>query len=1090
MAVNIPQLDAVADLLKALRKKKAHHAAVAGLWGSGKTLAAVQTAVAMDRPLLIVARGPIEADGIYDDLTSLADPDRCLLLPAWEVLPTDVMDPADDIVAERMSTLRALTAAMEKDEPTFVVTPVRALLQYVVPREAVGAGVLTMAVGQELPMEDLLEHLVGLGYERDLMVEQRGQMSVRGGIFDIFPISAELPYRVEFFGDEIESIRPFEPETQRSVGTIDEIQILPRSEKGILRRAKEEDALAVLTDYFPKNTLVVLDEPAAIHQEAELLHEQLHESPFSMAWDAGQEHLESFTRVALSQMPTDTDADTARLSASMQTIGGWRRDPEGFWKQLEQWGLEGYAVYILCNNPGERRRMLELLGERGYKPGQESFPLDVSVGRLQAGFASQADRMAVLSEREIFGRHFVRRRRRRFEAGESLKTMGDLKVGDYIVHEHHGIGCYLGLRRFEGKSGDFLTIKYSKGDKLYLPASNIDAIQRYSAGEGKLPKIDKLGGSTWAKTKDRVKKAVRDMTEELVKLYAARETNEGHAFNGDTPWQNEFEDEFPYDETPDQARAIAEVKRDMESVRPMERLICGDVGFGKTEVALRAAFKCVMDGKQVAILVPTTVLAEQHFNTFSERLADYPMEVGLLSRFRTAAQQKKTVERLKSGEVDIIIGTHRLVSKDIEIKNLGLLIIDEEQRFGVAQKEKLKQLRVHVDVLTLSATPIPRTLNLSLLGTRDMSLINTAPNDRLPVHTCIENFDDRLIAEAIHREIAREGQVFFLHNRVQNIEKIAEMIQRLVPHARIAIGHGQMPEKALERVMTDFVLGKIDVLVCTTIIGSGIDIPNANTIIVNNADNFGLAELYQLRGRVGRYKHRAFAYLLVPGDRALSEDAEKRLKALEEFSTLGSGFRIAMRDLEIRGAGNLLGGEQSGNIAAVGFDTYAQLIEEAVAEIKGQPKARHALPPFDMAVDAFIPEGYVPSSAQKITLYKRIASIRDLDEATEMAEELKDRFGTPPAPVRRLLEVVRVRALGAEAAAKRIASVDGGIAIEFDSGRPLHEGSRNNLLQQFGDRLSFAWNKTPTITLQTPKAESPEDLIDAAEELLNAIAEE
>jgi transcription-repair coupling factor (superfamily II helicase) len=776
-----------------------------------------------------------------------------------------------------------------------------------------------------------------------------------------------------------------------------------------------------------------------------------------------------------------------RVSAPMRSMT-WEGHSEGFWEQLTHWDADGYTVVLLCNNTGERARLLELLTERGYRPGEDKFDLRIEIGRLRAGFASPPDKLAVLSEREMFGRHYVRRVRRRFEAGTTVTSFSDLKAGDYVVHVQHGIGRYLGLRRFSGKAGDFLAVQYQGGDKLYVPVSHIDLVQKYSGGDGAAPKIDRLGGATWAKTRARVKKSVRDMTEELLKLYAARDSREGHAFRPDTPWQQEFEDSFEYEETPDQARAIVEVKRDMENPRPMDRLLCGDVGFGKTEVALRAAFKAVMDGKQVAMLVPTTVLAQQHFNTFTERMADYPVTVALMNRFVSPTQQKKTVELLKSGEVDIVIGTHRVTSKDVKFKDLGLVIIDEEQRFGVAQKEKLKQFRTLVDVLTMTATPIPRTLNLSLLGVRDMSVINTAPNDRLPIHTLIEAFDERVVIEAIRRELAREGQVFFVHNRVQTINGVAGLVHKLVPEARIAVGHGQMHEHELERVMTSFVNKEVDVLVCTTIIGSGIDIPNANTIIVNNADHFGLSELYQLRGRVGRYKHRAFAYLLIPGDRALTEDAQKRLKALEEFSSLGAGFRIAMRDLEIRGSGNILGGEQHGHIAAVGYDTYIELIQETVAEIKGEPIVVRRLPAFEIAVDAYIPEDYVDSDTQKITLYKRIAGVKSVEEVEEMEAELADRFGPVPAPVRRLLEIMRARAIAADLGAKRIVAGKDAVVVEFDNGRFLSRGTRNVLSQHFGTRLEFAWQNEPALRYKLD-GESSEESIKAVQRLLKVLAE-
>jgi transcription-repair coupling factor (superfamily II helicase) len=890
-------------------------------------------------------------------------------------------------------------------------------------------------------------------------------MSVRGGIFDIFPIAGELPYRIEFFGDEIESIRRFEPETQRSVERMDEVQILPRSEKMLLSQlAKDKQGLSPITAYFPKDTIVVFDEPMAIAEEAENISQQFGDSPYYMSWEEALGHLGKLPRISLAQVGYERAEDAVRITAPMRSMTGWAGQTDDFWEQLKQWDVEGYTVQLLCVNTGERRRLHELIEEQGYRLGQDAFDLRVDIGRLRAGFSSPDDKLAVLSEREMFGRHYIRRTRRRFEAGATVTQFSDLKSGDYIVHALHGIGHYLGLRRFEGKAGDFMAMQYAGGDTLYVPVTHIDQVQKYIAGESAVPKVDKLGGATWARTRARAKKAVKDMTAELVKLYAAREGQHGHAFPPDTPWQQEFEDAFEYEETPDQDRAIIDVKRDMESARPMDRLLCGDVGYGKTEVALRAAFKAVMDGKQVALLAPTTVLAQQHYSTFTERLADFPIRIEMLSRFRTPRQQQETVDRLKAGEVDIVIGTHRLTSKDVQFKDLGLLVVDEEQRFGVEHKERLKQMRTYVDVLTMSATPIPRTLHFSLIGVRDMSVINTAPNDRLPIHTCIDAWDEKLVREAIERELNRQGQVFFLHNRVQTIDRVAAFINKLVPRARIGIGHGQMHKHELEEVMSAFIRKEIDVLVCTTIIGSGIDIPNANTIIIDRADNFGLSELYQIRGRVGRYKHRAFAYLLIPGDRALSEEAQQRLKALEDFSALGSGFRIAMRDLEIRGAGNILGGEQSGHIASVGYETYKDLIAEAVAEIKGEPLRRRNLPPFEISVDAFIPEEYVPTPQQKMTLYRRIAGIQAPDEVDDLFDELKDRFGMPPGPVRRLLDVMRARAAAAELGVRSMTAAAGAIALEFESSRFLGRPVQSKLRQAFGDRLQFAWQDRPSIT--------------------------
>ncbi|MBI2434759.1 MAG: transcription-repair coupling factor [Candidatus Hydrogenedentes bacterium] len=1062
--MELPSLQIIEQSRSLLGRKTPQHVEVVGPWGSAKSLIAVQTARELGCSLLIIAAGRTDAEQIHDDLTTFAGEDSVALFPAWEVLPSDTMDPADDIVAERMNTLQRMTAALEGQRPLHVVAPVRSLLQHVVRRKRLAGDTLSFSTGQEIDLDRLLEHLIRMGYKREVMVENRGEISVRGGIVDIFPISSELPYRIELFGDEIESIRKFEPETQRSIERADSIQLLPRSEKNMLRQtAKDAQGLGALTEYFPENTLVVMDEPMAILEEVAQVESQIGDSPFYGRWDQTLEQLKKLSLLSLAQVGHAVAPGATRISVPVRSAASWAGHTDDFWTQLKQWDQEEYRVLILCINSGERRRLYELLEEQGYRLGQDRFQLRVEIGRLRAGFISPQDKLAVISEREIFGRHYVRRTRRRFEAGTTITQFSDLKSGDYIVHAVHGIGRYLGLRRFEGKSGDYMALQYSGGDTLYVPVTAIDQIQKYTAGDGAMPKIDKLGGASWARKKAGVKKAVRDMTEELVKLYAARESAQGHSYAADTPWQAEFEDSFQYEETPDQARAIDEVKRDMESPRPMDRLLCGDVGYGKTEVALRAAFKAVMDGKQVALLAPTTVLAQQHANTFAERLADYPVRVEVLTRFRSPSQQKETIERLKSGEVDIMIGTHRLISKDIGFKNLGLIVIDEEQRFGVAHKERLKHLRHHVDVLTLSATPIPRTLHMSLIGVRDMSIINTAPNDRLPIHTCIEAWDENLIREAIERELARQGQVFFLHNRVQTIDKVAVLVNKLAPRARVSYAHGQMHKHELEEVMLRFIDKEIDVLVCTTIIGSGIDIPNANTIIVDRADTFGLSELYQIRGRVGRYKHRAFAYLLVPGDRALSEEAQQRLKALEDFSALGSGFRIAMRDLEIRGAGNLLGADQSGHIAAVGYETYKDLIAEAVAEQRGEPVRVRTLPPFDVSVDAHIPDEYVPTAQQKMTLYRRIGSVQTAQEVDDLLSELADRFGQPPGPVKRLLDVMRARALAGELGVRALTAAKGVVTLEFESAQTLGKERAQRLRQAFGHGLEITWQNRPAL---------------------------
>jgi len=1087
MSIATQQLALIPDLIKALGRKAKDPVEVVGPWGSGKTLIAFQAARARNSAVLIVTPGRSDAEAIYDDLCTFAGEDKAALLPAWEVLPTDIMNPSDDIVAERMNTMKRLAAALERGGPMCVVMPVRAFLQRVPEPKRLTGDTLTLRSSAELPIDQLLEKLIKMGYTREVMVENRGEVSARGGIVDIFPISSELPYRVEFFGDEIDSIRRFEPETQRSVEQVEEIQILPRSEKLLLNELAKKGELATIAKYFPPDTLVVIDEPLAVREEAETAHAQVPDSPFYLDWPEAEQKLHKFDHFSIAQVAHAKADKAIRILAPMHSITGFAGKTQDFWEQLKRWDIEGYRVHLVCLNSGERRRLHELLEEQGYRIGQDNFDLHVDLGRLRSGFAAPGDKLVVLSEREMFGRHYVRRTRRRFEAGATITQFSDLKAGDYIVHALHGIGRYLGLRRFEGKAGDFMSLQYSSGDTLFLPVTRIDEVQKYVAGDGAVPKVDKLGGASWAKSKARVKKAVRDMTEELVKLYAIRESQEGHAFQKDTHWQIEFEDAFEYDETPDQLRAINDVKRDMETPKPMDRLLCGDVGYGKTEVALRAAFKAVMDGKQVALLAPTTVLAQQHYKTFSERLADYPIKVEIINRFRTDKEVKGVVERLKSGEVDIAVGTHRLLSKDVSFKDLGLVVIDEEQRFGVGHKERLKQLRTHVDCLTLSATPIPRTLHLSLIGVRDMSAINTAPNDRLPIHTCVESWDEDLIREAIERELNREGQIFYLHNRVQTIEETAALINRLVPRARIAIGHGQMPKHELEEVMAKFIEREVDLLVCTTIIGSGIDIPNANTIIIDRADTFGLSELYQIRGRVGRYKHRAFAYLLVPGDRALSEEAQQRLKALEDFSALGAGFRIAMRDLEIRGAGNLLGGEQSGHVIDVGYETYKDLIAEAVGEIKGQPVKRYALPTFDCNLDAFIPEDYVPTMQQKMTLYRRAAAVHTIEEIDELAAELVDRFGPAPGPVRRLLDVMRARARAFECGAKSLFLANNMLTVEFELAKSLSRFPLEQLRREFGNGVQFDVQKRPALIYRI--ADSGGDPLKECLSFLRALAE-
>ncbi len=1082
--MNLPEITLVRSISGALNKHPKGEIDVSGLWGASKSLLALQTARRRGCGLLFLTPKRLDAEAVYDDLITFEGEDRCLLFPAWEVLPDDTMHPADDIMAERVHALERLSDGRDEGATLHVVAPMRAFMQYVIPRQQLMDKTLRLRCGETRPMEDLIGALISLGYTREIMVEQRGEFSVRGGILDIFPLSAELPCRIEYFDEDIESMRLFEPETQRSVTRIEELRVPPRSEKASLSAAKRARALEPFSAYFSDDALVVFDDPLAVLEEATRITGQCADSPFYMDWTRARSYLGRFSRLALGQTPRKDAGVAARFSLRAMAVDSFAGKSDDFWECLRDWELEGHEVHIFCVNTGEQRRFLELLREHGYHLDKDETRIRVEVGRLRDGFVLPSEKLVLLSEREIFGRHYVRRKRRRFEAGAAVTQYGDLRAGDFVVHEVHGIGRYLGLRQFPGRTGDYLAVQYAGGDTIYVPVTYLDQLQKYMGGDGAVPKMDKLGGATWNRTKARVKRAIRDMTDELVKLYAAREQNEGHAFSPDTPWQLEFEDAFEYEETPDQARAITDVKRDMESPRPMDRLLCGDVGFGKTEVALRAAFKAVMDRKQVVLLAPTTVLVQQHYNTFRERFADYPISVEVLNRFRTPAQIKETLDRLKSGETDIAVGTHRLLSRDVGFHDLGLVIIDEEQRFGVKHKERLKQLRTAVDVLTMSATPIPRTLHFSLIGIRDMSLINTAPNDRLPIHTCIEAWEKQILREAIERELEREGQVYFLHNRVQTIGRVVNFVQQLVPRARVGVGHGQMHKHELEEVMTAFVNHEIDVLVCTTIIASGIDIPNANTIIVDRADQFGLSQLYQIRGRVGRYKHRAFAYMLVPGDRALSEDAQLRLKALEDFSALGSGFRIAMRDLEIRGAGDLLGADQSGHIAAVGYETYKDLIAEAVADAQGKPLRKRHLPHFEIAADAFIPDAYILAAPQKITMYRRIASTTSMEDIEELEAELKDRFGPIPNPVRRLLRIMETRALAAEIGAVNIQAAAKQVDVQFAAGNILAQGMQARLRAIYRNAVQFAWADKPTVSIELDANSAP---LDAAHQLVRTL---
>jgi transcription-repair coupling factor (superfamily II helicase) len=923
--------------------------------------------------------------------------------------------------AERAVIARRLAAG----EPVVVVvTP--AGLDTALPRPAdFSARTLRISVGDRLERELLLEAFETAGYERADTVVEVGQWSVRGGIVDVFVPSHPSPVRLEFFGDDVESLRRFDPSTQRSTDALDELLVLPISGPG----DGAPDA-ARLLDYVPAAAPVILDTPALLDETSE---EAPGRRPLGVV-------LASRPRVEL-ELVAGTGAERVLDTQEVPRFSGHFTQ---LTEALGRWRGEGFTVRLVAADDHQAEHLRQILRDHDVEASSAAAidapePLAIVVGECSAGIAITAVGLVLLTEAEIFGARRRTLRRPRYQRGAALTAFTDLEIGDLVVHEDHGIGRYLGLRTMSvgDRDGDFLLLEYAEGGRLYVPVERLDLVSKYLGGDAGAAKLDRMGGASWQRVKESVRAALREMAEGLLKLYAQRAVAEGHAFAGDSPWQREFEAAFRFEETPDQLRAIEDVKRDMQGARPMDRLVAGDVGYGKTEVALRAAFKAVADGYQAAVLVPTTVLAQQHWSTFSDRFAPFPTRVELLSRFRSPKEQKAVVEGLRQGTIDVVIGTHRLLSKDVAFKHLGLLIVDEEHRFGVAHKERMKQLRASVDVLALTATPIPRTLYMSLSGVRDMSVIETPPLDRLPIDTVVRRFSKAVIKDALERELERGGQVFFVHNRVQSLLSMTRFIQEMVPEARVIMGHGQMSERELEATMVKFVSGQADVLVSTAIVESGLDIPASNTIIINRADRFGLAQLYQLRGRVGRERLQAYCYLLVPADGRVDDQAQRRLRALQELTELGSGFKLALRDLEIRGAGNLLGAEQHGHIAAVGYDLYSKLLAEAVQELRGDRAGVVVEPVISVQVEGFLPEEYVPEVNQRLAFYKRLAGAAGPDELADLRAELLDRFGPLPEPAEQLLDIVRIRIAARTLGIERIEAGEGKAVITFNAGTSI-----------------------------------------------------
>ena len=1138
---------------------------------------------------LVVTYDDTRAKEIFDDF-SYFEPNTWLY-PARDLLFYSSDIHGNLLTRQRMQVFKHLL----EDEGGVVVTTVDGLMDHLLPLSMIKESCLNIMVGQTLDMEEIKHLLTGMGYERMGQVDGMGQFSVRGGILDVFPLTEEVPVRIELWGDEVDSIRSFDAESQRSIQQMDEVTIYPAAELILTKEHIEEGILCLEADekkqekafrdqkkpeeaqrirravgelveslkegfdvqtldayirYFCQDTVsfldymkevgakvtlvssatetgkqaaglaLILDEPQRMKEKAETVETEFRESMSHRLEQGyilpGQADLLFASKTVLAECHTPhsifmTGLDQrlpgmtvkAKYSLTGKNLNSYQNSFEILIKDLTKWKKDGYRVVLLSASRTRASRLAGDLREydlRAFCPEDAGRPVApgeilVTYGKLHKGFEYPLIKFVVITEGDMFGVEKRKKKRKKYNyEGKKISSFSELSVGDYVVHESHGLGIYKGIEKIEQDHviKDYIKVEYGDGGNLYLPATRLEGIQKYAGADAKVPKLNKLGGTEWTKTKTKVRTAVREIAKELVELYAARQDAEGFQYGPDTVWQKEFEEMFPYDETDDQLTAIDDTKRDMESKKIMDRLICGDVGYGKTEIALRAAFKAVQEEKQVVYLVPTTILAQQIYNTFVQRMKDFPVRVDMMSRFRTPGEMKKTVEGLKKGYVDIIVGTHRVLSKDVQFKNLGLLIVDEEQRFGVTHKEKIKQMKQNVDVLTLTATPIPRTLHMSLIGIRDMSVLEEPPVDRVPIQTYVMEYNDEMIREAIHRELGRGGQVYYVYNRVNNIDEVANHVASLVPEANVAFAHGQMNEHQLEKIMLDFINGDIDVLVSTTIIETGLDIPNANTMIIQDADRLGLSQLYQIRGRIGRSNRTSYAFLMYKRDKMLKEDAEKRLQAIREFTELGSGIKIAMRDLEIRGAGNILGAEQHGHMEAVGYDLYCKMLNEAVIALKGGQEEEETFETVvDCDIDAFIPDGYIKNEYLKLDVYKRISAIETDDEYMDMQDELIDRFGDIPKSVDNLLRVAELKAMAHRAYVTEVDINTQEIRIELYPKAKLDVTGIPALIAEYKTALRFAQGEKPVLFYQDKgkKHKDCEPMMEKAKELLGKLGE-
>jgi len=1145
LTVPVQQLEAVAEIMQDIRLNRLP-AVLEGCIDAAKGHL-MYTLAGDYKKKLIVTYNDIRAKELYENYKFYDR--RVKLYPSKDLIFYSADVHGSLIVRQRLEALRCLI----DDDPVTVVTTIDGLMDSVLPLAFIKKQVLGLSVGDRADMEALLKKLVHMGFERMGQVEGPGQFSVRGCILDVYNVSDDCPYRIEFWDDEIDSIRSFDVESQRSIENCEHLDIYPASEyvfsdsvmEAGIRRMKDEMAETVkafksqgkpeeaarlkrtvaeaeedmrafvgavnvdafiryfydhtvsFLDYFNDDQSVILiDEPNRMEEKGQAVEAEFREGmggrlekgyilPGQMTllytlkdlwYRFGRMRTVGF--VTLSQKFKMMEFKKS-YSLTVHSIHTYNSNFEMLVKVLEGWKRNKYRVVLVSSSPTRAKRLVADLLEYGlnafYTEDKDRVPGESEImmiaGHLNQGMEYPLIKFAVVAESDIFGEEKKKKRRKKQYSGKKIQSFLELSVGDYVVHESYGVGIYRGIEKIETDhvEKDYMKIEYAAGGNLYVLATQLDVVQKYAGGDAKKPKINKLNSQDWAKTKTRVRGAVKELAKDLIELYAARQSEQGFPFSKDTVWQREFEEMFPYVETDDQITAIEAVKADMESTKIMDRLLCGDVGFGKTEVAIRAAFKAVQDGKQVVVLVPTTILAQQHYNTFVQRMKDYPVTVEMMSRFRTKAQQAQTVTKLKKGMVDILIGTHRVLSKDVQFKDLGLLIVDEEQRFGVAHKEKIKQMRHNVDVLTLTATPIPRTLHMSMIGIRDMSVLEEPPQDRMPIQTYVLEFNEEMIREAIIREMARGGQVYYVFNRVNGIVEIANLIAKLVPDAEVAFAHGQMSERELEKIMFRFINGEIDVLVSTTIIETGLDISNVNTMIIHDADKLGLSQLYQLRGRVGRSSRMAYAFLLYRRNAMLREVAEKRLSAIREFTELGSGFKIAMKDLEIRGAGNLLGAQQSGHMEAVGYDLYCKMLSEAVGQLKGGAVEEDFETTVDMDIDAFIPASYIKNEMQKLEIYKRIAAIENEEEYDEMADELMDRYGELPRPAQNLLQISLLRAMAHEAGVTQL--IQKGQETKFVMYPKAHVDAAKipPLIGKYKNALRFVTAETPYFLIRFKK---------------------